>query len=51
MKTYTVETCFQGRDKQWRVYVRGLPAKSLLTDEPLAEGTAIRVVDGKAVRS
>lgn len=51
MKTYTVETCYQDRDKNWRVYVRELPNKSHLTDNELPQGTAIRIVDGRAVRA
>lgn len=48
MKTFTVETCYQDRDKNWRVYVRD-HAKALLADKALEQGQAVCIIGGKAV--
>lgn len=47
--THIVLSGYQGRDGVFRVYVKG-HSGALIADEPFAEGTAIVVRDGRAVR-
>ena len=48
--TFIVVGGYVGRDGQHRVYVNGrmLP---LLTDEPMDEGSAVRIVGDRAVKA
>lgn len=48
-QTMIVQSAYKGRDGQTRVYVKGHPLP-LLCDEPLEEGAAVVIRDGKAVR-
>ena len=48
-QTHIVQSAYKGRDGHTRVYVKGHPLP-LLCDEPLEEGAAVFVREGKAVR-
>lgn len=48
-QTHTVLNAYKGRDGKPRVYLKNHPSP-LLCDEPLEEGAAVIIRDGKAVR-
>lgn len=48
--TFTIVSGFTDRDGRHWVFVKANPQK-LLSDEPLPEGTAVRVVGGRVERA
>lgn len=48
--THTVETGYTARDGTFRVFVKGIPGP-VIADAPHPEGTAVRIVDGRAVKA
>lgn len=47
--THTVESGYTARDGSFRVFVKG-HLSPLVAEEAYPEGTAVRIVDGKAVK-
>lgn len=48
-QTYTVVSGWTNREGKHFVFLRGQPVP-VPADEPLEEGAAVRIVDGRAVR-